>query len=71
MLVRYRKIDQSFTLRLSDEIDPSTPVGDIFEEGEIVVWLNSVTETTARLGVEAPRAFKVLRTESLEDEETT
>ena len=30
-LILTRKNDESFILRLSDDIDPSTPVGDIFD----------------------------------------
>ena len=65
-LILTRKNDESFILRLSDDIDPSTPVGEIFDE--IKITLRECPHQVKVL-VEADQCIKIMRSELLEQTE--
>ncbi len=63
MLVLTRKSGESILIRLSDEVDPDTPVRDLFQKGPIRIQLLNRQDRSHRIGIEAPAEFVALREE--------
>lgn len=64
-LILTRKWNESFIIRLAEHVDPSTPVGEIFDDIEISV-INCPRQI--KIAIEADRSFNVMRSELLEKE---
>lgn len=63
MLIITRRVGQVICIQLDPNIDPETPIGDIFAEGVIEVMVAQVRGAQIRLGISAPQAFTILREE--------
>lgn len=61
MLIRTRKPGESLYLFLSDDVDPKTPIGEVFGDGPIVVRVGELKANAVRVGVEAPCDVLILR----------
>lgn len=64
-LVVGRRINESVTLKLDENIDPKTPVGDVF--GEIEVNLTEISHHQIKLMIRASKNISIVRTELLND----
>ena len=62
MLKLSRKIGESLVLSLSNDIDPSTPVGEVLAE-PIIIKLLDRDGKQYKIGIEAPLSINVLRDE--------
>ncbi len=62
MLILTRKRGQSVCIELGN-IDPCTPVGEVFADGPIRVLLVSVQYGQIKLGIEANSGLLILRSE--------
>ena len=58
ILVFRRKLHETFTISLNDEIDPNTPVGEIFFE-PIQVDVLRLTDKRVKLCVHAHEALEI------------
>ena len=64
MLVLGRETGQSLYINLADHVDPDMTVSDLFSGGAIKISLSEVkSDHEAAIGIEASRAFKILREE--------
>jgi sRNA-binding carbon storage regulator CsrA len=64
MLIITRKAGQAICIDLGPDTDPTTPVGKIFTEGVIEIIVAQVRGSYVRLGVSAPLALAIRRTEA-------
>lgn len=62
MLILTRKAGESFVIALGD-VDPNTPVGELFARGPIQITVTCVRQHQLRLGIEADTRFLILRSE--------
>ena len=62
MLVLTRRAGEAITLSPSKDIDPNMTVGEFFASGTITIEVLEIGGQV-KLGIEAPRALKVLRDE--------
>ena len=60
-LVLTRRINESFILKLDDNIDPQTPIGDVFDE--VVITLNEINHSQAKFMISANQSISILRSE--------
>lgn len=65
MLILTRKQGQSFTINPQPNLDPDTPIKQLFADGPIRVQVVGLHGPPARLGVEANPGFSILRDELL------
>lgn len=63
MLIITRRIGQAIRIELGPDIDPATPIGQVFAEGVIEVIVAQVRGAQVRLGISAPLSLVVLREE--------
>jgi len=63
MLFLTRTLGESVYIDLMEDIDPRTPVGDVFERGPIAVVVTSIRGGEVRLGISAGPALRILRAE--------
>ena len=63
MLIITRKIGQSIHIELAPNLDPETPIGQVFREGAIEVIVAQVRGSQVRLGITSPLSLLVLREE--------
>ena len=63
MLVLTRRVGESILVFPSDDIDPDTPVGELFGKGPIRITLTRVSGNQARLGIVAPDTLAIAREE--------
>ena len=61
MLVISRTKDEAITIAPADDLDPSTPIGEVFNT-LIKITLNKVAKQVT-VGIEAPASLTVLREE--------
>jgi len=54
MLVLTRRPGESILIDISEDLDPSTPVSALFENGPIEVRVMSQKASTVRIGIDAP-----------------
>lgn len=62
MLILTRKPGQSFKVDLGD-IDPRTPIGEVFADGPIEILVTVVKGRQVRLGIQASLGFSIMRSE--------
>ena len=60
-LVLTRRINESFILKLDENIDPQTPIGDVFDE--VVITLNEINHSQAKFMISANQSISILRSE--------
>lgn len=63
MLVLTRRVGETVFLFPSDELDPNTPISELFKNGPVEITLTRVNGNQARLGIVAPREFTIAREE--------
>lgn len=63
MLVLTRRVGETVFLFPSDELDPDTPVSELFKNGPVEITLTRVNGNQARLGIVAPSEFTIAREE--------
>lgn len=63
MLTLSRRQGESLYLSLSDDIDPRTPVGEVFASGPIVVRIARLKQNSVKVCVGAPEGVIVIREE--------
>lgn len=63
MLVLKRKAGERIRIGLAPDLDPSTPVGDVFQGGAIEVVVSRIDASAVRLGIDADRRLLILRAE--------
>jgi len=63
MLILTRKPGQVVRIDLMEDLDPKTPVGDLFAGGPIEVVVTSVNGAQVKLGLNADPRFRILREE--------
>lgn len=63
MLILSRYRGQSVLLMPHPELDPKTPIGDLFRHGPIKVSILDIGPNRMRLGIDAPPGIAVLRQE--------
>lgn len=63
MLVLKRKAGERIHISPAPELDPSTPVGDVFQGRAIEVMVSRIDGSAVRLGIDADRCFLILRAE--------
>jgi len=64
MLIITRRTGQVIRIELAPEADPATPIGEILAEGAIEVIVAQVRGSYVKLGVSAPLALAIRRTET-------
>lgn len=60
-LVLSRRINESFILKLDENIDPQTPIGDVFDE--VIITLNEINHSQVKFMVSANQSISILRSE--------
>lgn len=65
MLILTRRSGQSIRLMPDPGLDPATPIGELFRDGPIQIYVWHMDEDRLRLGIEAPARIVVLRDELL------
>ncbi len=65
MLILSRKVMQSVSIDLGN-VDPNTPVGELFKNGPIEISVVFLKEHQVRLGFVADPRFHILRSELAE-----
>jgi sRNA-binding carbon storage regulator CsrA len=63
MLVLTRRVGESVLIFPSEQLDPSTPISTLFEDGPIQLTLTRVSGNQARLGIVAPMTLTIAREE--------
>lgn len=63
MLILDRQVGQSFIIRLQPNLDPATPVGELFSAEPIGVRVTRIKGDRVRLGVSAHGALCIVREE--------
>ena len=66
MLSLSRRVGKSLVLSLSDDIDPNTPVGEIFSD-PIIIKLLKRDGKQFKIGIDAPLAISIVRDELIND----
>lgn len=61
MLLIKRKAREAVSIRLSDGIDPTMTLADLFSKGGIRIEFLEIHRNRATVAVEAPPEFKILR----------
>ena len=65
LLARYP--DPGIVIRLADDVDPETPVGDVFAEPVRIEVVQVSRGGQVRLGIEAPTKLTILHEEVVSD----
>jgi len=63
MLILTRKLGEIIRIQLAENIDPQTPVGQLFTNGPIKFMVTHIQSTQVRLGIAADPRFLILRDE--------
>lgn len=63
MLILTRHRGQSILLMPYPELDPKTPIGELFRRGPIKVSIVDIGQNRMRIGIDAPPGIVVLREE--------
>ena len=64
MLIVSRRNAESILIEPSKDLDPSTPVGEIFGDGPIEITVFSGAGHRVKMGVAAPSALSIWRKDS-------
>ena len=65
-LIITRNWNDSFVIRLADHVDPSTPIGEIFDDHITISLINCPRQI--QISIEADKSFNIMRSELLETE---
>ncbi len=71
MLVLTRKPGQAVQIDLMEDLDPRTPVGDLFAQGPIEIVVTGIRGEQVKLGLTADPRFRILREELRPDTPAT
>jgi len=64
MLILTRKSGQRILIGPSDAVDPNMTVGELFANGPIEIhYLGASRNKVPRIGIDAPKELKVMRSE--------
>ncbi len=63
MLVLTRKPGQAIQIDLMEDLDPQTPVGELFGAGPIEIVIGGRRGDQVKLGIAADKRFRILRDE--------
>ncbi len=63
MLVLTRKPGQAIQIDLMEDLDPRTPVGELFVTGPIEIIIGGRRGDQVKLGISADKRFRILRDE--------
>ncbi len=63
VLILTRKRGQSIKIQPKQDVDPNTPVGELFADGPIEVCVLGVAGQQIKVGIRADRRFLILRDE--------
>lgn len=63
MLVLTRRPGEALLIRPDKNLDPSMTVTELFKDGPILVSIQDIKPNQVRIGIEASRAFAVVRDE--------
>lgn len=63
MLILTRKPSESVYIDLTEDLDPSTPIGDIFSNRRIEITIARVRGDQVKLGIHADPRLRILRAE--------
>ena len=63
MLILTRKPGQVVTIDLLENLDPQTPVGELFVQGPIRIMVTAIQGGQVKLGLSADPRFLILREE--------
>lgn len=63
MLVLTRRSGQSIRLAPDPALDPATPIGELFRDGPIRIYIVGIAENRLRVGIEAHPRIEVVRDE--------
>ena len=63
MLVLTRRTGESILIFPSKELNPDTPISELFKDGPIQLTLTRVNGNQARLGIIAPDSLTIAREE--------
>jgi len=63
MLVLTRRVGESLRIYLGEDVDPNTPVGDLFADGPLEIMVVRFTGNQVKIGIAARPEFVVLRSE--------
>jgi len=63
MLVLTRRTGESIFIFPSNELDPNTPISELFTAGPIQLTLTRINGNQARLGIVAPNSLTIAREE--------
>ncbi len=63
MLVLTRKPGQAIQIDLMEDLDPRTPVGELFGAGPIGIIIGGRRGDPVKLGIHADKRFRILRDE--------
>ncbi len=63
MLVLTRRVGESIFILPSGDVNPQTPIAELFKDGPIQLTLTRVNGNQARLGIVAPHSLTIAREE--------
>lgn len=63
MLILTRYPGQAIRLAPHPELDPATPIGELFRDGPIRIYIVGIAENRVRVGIEAHPRIEVVRDE--------
>jgi sRNA-binding carbon storage regulator CsrA len=63
MLILTRRVGESFIILPGAELDPATPVGDLFQHGPIQVGVAQISGVRVKFSVAADERLLILREE--------
>jgi len=61
MLVLTRRAGEAIYILLSDDLDPATPIGEVFKDVPIVIKSYGVRGEQMRMGIDAARVLDIAR----------
>ncbi len=71
MLILTRKSGEAVHIDLMEDLDPRTPVGELFAQGPIEIVVTGVRGEQVKLGLTADPRFRILREELRPDTPAT
>ncbi len=71
MLILTRKPGQAVQIDLMADLDPRTPIGELFAQGPIEIVVTGIRGEQVKLGLTADPCFRILREELRPDTPTT
>ena len=67
MLILTRKSGQVVIIDMMEDLDPKTPIGELFARGPIQIMVTDIQSTQVKLGFTADPRFLILRQERRTD----